>query len=288
MWRSTRLDYSLSTQYDSNVNDRQSLGLTQTAAANRAGVSLATWRRWEQSPESVSAKTRIACEGVLDKPIVFEQTVRQEKKRYEDVWGDSNCLTPRQAYAISSVLCNWKHLYIDEWLRDANAPLHDISPFDDLDLRVMMLVNENKAWAAKASERCAAVAEEIDNGVLPFDRPGCYFDELLMAFAIRDAESLMNDMPELFDDIAPQLEVTDDDDDRPTDMAWDAVSDKFDDQCRWDEWEVPLFSNHPLLRTLLSQKHPFTWFDTTPATGPGYLNRLLGIECLVDDPERSS
>jgi hypothetical protein len=36
-----------------------------------------------------------------------------------------------------------------------------------------------------------------------------------------------------------------------------------------------------LLRTILEERHPFTWFDPAKPTGAGYLNRLIDIETLV-------
>lgn len=263
---------------------RELAGLTQTDAAASAGVSLATWRRWEEDPESVRSTTRDACEAVLHATNHARESNLQFEA-FERAWGDCYYLTPRQAYAIASTLDVWADADITEWLEHPGSqPLHEVSPFDQLDLRVMMHVNESRAWAAKVAERCYAVADEIAEGVLPFDRPGVYADELLIALALRDAKDSMADLPELFEEIQSRP----DSDDAVGDDDWDAVSDAFDDRCRWDEWEVPLYRGHVLLPAILAERHPFTWFDSVPATGAGYLNRLIGIERLEAEGQESA
>ncbi|RYF61013.1 MAG: hypothetical protein EOO27_03705 [Comamonadaceae bacterium] len=69
------------------------------------------------------------------------------------------------------------------------------------------------------------------------------------------------------------------------DEEWDAVSDRFDNLCRWDEWEVPLYADHDLLPAILAERNPFNWFDRAEATGAGYLQKLSGL--VVDDTEES-
>lgn len=253
-------------------NGRDALGLTQAEAAARAGVSLATWRRWEDDPQSVSLATRATCERVL----APDQRIPRASDSIETAWKDCPYLTPRQASAIAGELGLWADLFIREWLtRSPREPLHEVSPFDQLDLRVMILVNENRAWAAKAAERCDAVAEEIEQGILPFDRPGCYFDELLMALALRPAEEQMSEMPELFVNVPARTVAKSDD--WILDSDWEAVSDDFDDRSRWDEWEVPTMGNHPLLAAILKDHHPCWWFDPGEGTGSGYLQQLAGL-----------
>lgn len=260
---------------------REKLGLTQGDAARRAGVSFATWRRWEEDPSTVKASTATACAEVLDREASFRSALAAEQASFIASWEGSPYLTPRQAYAIAGCLDFWADLSLGEWLKDpASEPLHTVTPFEQLDPRVMMLVGESRAWAALARRRCLAVSEEIKNGILPFDRDGCFFDELLMALALPYAEASLADEPDLFSGL-PIATASADDDYDLLDDEWDSVSDGFDDRCRWDEWEIPLIWNHPLLRTILEERHPFTWLDPTKATGAGYLNRLIGIETLV-------
>jgi len=257
--------------------------MTQPEAALRAGVSLATWRRWEEDPETVSADTRTKCERVVDVNREVRSPFADDDLKFEQSWGDCPYLTPRQAYAIATVLAWWADTEIREWL-DADwmrEPLHDVSPFAQLDRRVMIYVNDNKAWAAKAQERCYAIADEIAEGILPFDREGCFFDELLMAVALPAGQEHLTEMPEVFEDIAPRVAAHEDEIHFCGDDEWDLLSDECDDRCRWDEWEVPMLRDHPLLAAILADRHPYTWFNPGPGTGAGYLRRLAGM--VVDD-----
>lgn len=148
---------------------------------------------------------------------------------------------------------------------------------DLFDLRVMMLVGESRPWAEAVRQRCVKLSEEIEAGVLPFDRSWPLIDEVLIGAALGGAQAALEDAPELFDRITARDSVADEENEEYTigDEDWDAVSDGFDDQCRWDEWEVPIRTGHPLLPAILEARHPFTWFDAE-ASGPGYLQHLSG------------
>ena len=263
---------------------REDLNLTQTEAALAAGVSLATWRRWEEDPDTVSADTRAKCDYVLDNTRKAPSRDAEDDSKFQRAWKDCPYLTPRQASAIATVLTLWEDAYLREWLEGGtpDEPLHFFPPFSNFDRRVMIYINDNKAFAEKARERCRAVAEQISQGILPFDRDGCFFDELLIAAALSEARDQLTEMPELFEGIPPRLSPVDEDL-VVMDDDWDAVSDAFDDHCRWDEWEVPVYTDHPLLGAIISERHPYTWFDPSPATGPGYLQRLSGL--IVDGDE---
>lgn len=266
----------------SERSDRRiELDLTQTDAARKADVSLATWRRWEEDPDSVSAKTRIACEDVLEGASEFERALSKSAVAFTGSWQDSPRLTPRQAYAIAVELDGWADGEIAEWLRDPSESLHEVAPFHHFDLRVMMLVGENRAWAEAVRRRCRVISDEIEAGTLPFDRPGPLIDEVLIGATLDGAQASLKDMPELFERIPAREAVDDDEDYVIGDDDWDAVSDGFDDVCEWDEWEVPLRQGHPLLPAVLAQRHPFTWFDGGEPSGAGYLQRLSGL--VVDD-----
>jgi hypothetical protein len=191
-------------------------------------MSLATWRRWQDDPDAVSANTRTKCERVLDAEGAVQerrrQALRDEYEKIERQWKDHPFLTPRQA-AIQTQLDMWQHLYLGEWLEHGGAdvePLHAVSPFDSLDSRVMVHVNDDKAWAHLARQRCIAVRDEMDGGALPFDRDRCFFDEVLMALALAWVIETYedNEAEGDFDGIAPHA----DDDD------WEVLSDAF--ECR--------------------------------------------------------
>lgn len=236
---------------------RQKLDLTQTDAATQAGMSLATWRRWEEDPDKVSAQTRARCESLVERLTARGVTY---DRQFEAAWGDSSVLTPRQAAAISSCLEDWIPLDLDSWLlRETTARLHEMPLLTGLDLRVMILINENPAWVAAARDRCRAVGAEIKEGTLPFDRPGCFFDEVMMGLVLGYAKDLATDTPDMFDGVAVRGEeghpdeVLDDD--------WAMLIDLFDQHARWEKWEIAITPGHPLTPLLLRNQPPYTWFD---------------------------
>ena len=252
---------------DERTKRRVELELTQEEAARKAGVSLATWRRWELDPGSVSMKTRVACEDVLEATSDFERALSKSYEAFADSWKDSSTLTPRQAYAISLQLDLWADTDIAEWLRDPSEPLHEVSPFDHFDLRVMMHVGENRAWAEGVRQRCYVVSDEIQSGTLPFDRPEPLIDEILIGAALDGAQGLLEDMPELFAKIPSRDGIFDDEHFEIGDDDWEVVAEGFSDACGSDDWEIPLWKWHPLLPLVLTRRPPFTWFDLGGTSG---------------------
>lgn len=263
---------------------RLELGLTQAEAARRAGRSLDTWRKWEADPESVGERSRRRCAAVL-RMDAGEVTVDSAiGAHYARTWGENPAITPRQAYAISLQLSVWADMYIAEWLLSPDDPLHGISPFDDLDLRVMMMVGDNRAWAEGVRRRCREIAGEIEDGVLPCDRPGPYIDEVLVGAAMSSAATWMADDPDIVDGVPARESVVPADDEEGYivgDYDWGELEDEYDDRCLWGDWDIPLLPGSPMLRTLLQQRHPYTWLDPQVDVAPdaeGGLDRLLGAK----------
>jgi transcriptional regulator with XRE-family HTH domain len=241
---------------------REELGLTQTAAAARAGLSVQTWQQWEEDPSAVSAEAAEQCEHVID--VEEARTdLAQRAAGFAEAWADCSYLTPRQAGALATRLASWSD-NIAEWLEAPfEQPLHEVGPFESIDRRVMIYVDENRAWAAKAQERCDAMSEEVESGVLPFDRDGCFFDELLVGAALPEARAIYTALPDMFADIPARAVARDDGADGATvtDDDWDGAGEAFDDLCRWETSQVPLYTDHPLLAGLIADMHPYTWFD---------------------------
>jgi DNA-binding XRE family transcriptional regulator len=244
---------------------RMQLGMSQAEAAELAGVSPTTWHKWEDDPERVSETTRRLCEAALGQAEVDDVQAAEFVRHIAVAWRDCPTLTPRQALGLAMSLTFFGNISIAGWLDDPEMqPLHEVAPFDAFDLRVMMRIDENRAWAQAALLRCREVAGGIENGVLPFDRPGCFFDEVVMAPALAMARSLpIDDAPGLFQEVparthsdCPKGWVCDDD--------WDQVHEHFHEICRWPDWELPLMVGHPHLAALLSGRHPFLWFDALP------------------------
>lgn len=217
---------------------RLELDLTQAEAARRAGRSLDTWRKREADPSTVGDESRRRCAAVL-RPEVQEVPIDPAVgKHYVRTWGDCPYMTPRQAYAISVQLDVWNDIEISEWVLSPDEPLHTVGPFEALDLRVMMMVGENRAWAAGVARRCAVIAREIENGELPCDRPGPYIDEVLFGAAIHAARAWAAVDPTLVEPV-PAREETEVDAGSHKDMVeddeWDELYDEFDDRARWTE-----------------------------------------------------
>jgi len=66
-------------------SQREALGLLQSEAAHRAGVSLATWRRWEEGALNVAPRTAARCESVLMKhPYGLKPSLNETHREYLD------------------------------------------------------------------------------------------------------------------------------------------------------------------------------------------------------------
>jgi hypothetical protein len=100
------------------------------------------------------------------------------------------------------------------------------------------------------------VRDEMHGGAMPFDRDGCFFDEVLMALVIDWVAETYDDSAAegSFEGIAPNKH----------DHDWEFVSDAFVDAARWLDWEIPTTIGSPLLPAVLARHHPHTWFDAPP------------------------
>lgn len=252
---------------DNRKAKRTQLGFSQGEAARLAGVSLATWRRWENDESSVSARTQKLCEQVLrttlqNEELDHDSQLEEVWEHFTQAWQDNPSISPRQAFAISCILNEWADAEIYTWLlKPENQPLDEIPPFHLFDLRVLFYINNNHAWAEKTRERCHIISEELEKGILPFDRVNCFMDEVLMAATLQIAPTCINDDPSLFSGIPSRQGTCDPDNDYRPDNDWDGLADYFDDCCRWDDWETPLMNDSELLSDLLALRHPFTWFN---------------------------
>lgn len=162
-------------------------------------------------------------------------------------------MTPRQAYAISVQLDVWNDIEISEWVLSPDEPLHTMGPFEALDLCVMMMVGENRAWAAGVARRCAARAwAEVD-------------------------PTLVEPVPARDETGADASDCVD----RVEDDYWDELYGEFDDRARWTDYLYPLLIGNPALRLLLDERPPpLTWldpqFDRDPELSPS-LERMFGV-----------
>lgn len=219
---------------------REQLGLTQAQAAGRAGVSLPTWRRWEADPGSVSARSAAKCRMALEAAAqggqwaVQDQARRDLKARIVRVWAHG-VLTPRQAFAVMVSLVVWAAVDLKSWLEHGRGPLDHVGPFAYFDRRALVLVGETKVLATTAMERCLAIYDALAEGALPVRREGGFLDEVLMAAALRRADELLRQVPQLFEDLPEHRAIArglvrDDADGVPLgDDDWSVVTNALDD-----------------------------------------------------------
>lgn len=172
-----------------------------------------------------------------------------------EAWRHHPHLTPRQAAALVAALNTIADVHLAPWLQDPRDPLHEVVPFDELDRRALIHLNENRAWVTEAQDRCWAVAENVLRGELPHDGTTCYFDELVVYAACHlAADSYADHVAEGFFDTIPEAGHDDD---------WLAVSSWLTDEMRSNAHY--LFASttpgDPHVATELAAHHPFTWFD---------------------------
>lgn len=169
-------------------------------------------------------------------------------------------------------------------MRSPDEPLHAVDPFDSFDLRVMMPVGENRAWAAAVAQRCSVIAREIEKGILPCDRPGPYIDEVLFGAAMHTARAWAMDDSTLMEPVPPREESglnVGDDVDMVEDDYWDELSGAFDDRARWLDYSYPLWSENAGLRLLLDARPPLTWLDPQVDADPelvAQMNKMFGVK----------
>ncbi len=208
--------------------------LTQAAAAQLAGVSVATWRRWENNPTEVSEATRRKCENALRKATkrtkanqALDRALAEQAAQFERHWHDSLFMTPRQAHDLAGQM----HLWADSsfFILD-NDSFHGGLPFDEFDLRVMMSIGENRAWLEQAGRRCHDLGDLLMHGINPLDHAHCLFDEVMLLAAVVELMETADDREE---HVRPQppARLTPDADDPDQEY-----SDPYDRPIEDDQW----------------------------------------------------
>lgn len=243
------------------------MGLTQTKAAMKAHVSVATWRRWEEDPTSVSERSRKRCESVIGvahsrAARVSRKALQDEARQLEAVWGSAKVLTPRQAHHVATTLSVWGDGDLPFWVASREEPLTEVGPFYYFDLRVMIRIDENRAFVQAVAERSRSLARDIVEGTFPSARSGPFIDDVLIAAALVASEDVQRGNPEAADHITARVAGPGEDRDDAShvlDSDWDLVPGLLDDLLD-DAWQVPVVGG-PRLPALLEDRHPFTWLD---------------------------
>lgn len=273
-----------------NISDRRkALGLTQSQAARKAKVSLETWRRWERGIP-VRERTATRCEAALvsrpdSRPTAVggaeDPSETDLSAPFLKSWGPdgSQLLSPFEAYALALMLDLWADGDLGEW-DPREEPLHDVGPFRHFDKRVMMLVDDNRSFAAMVRERCYLVAKQIEAGLLPFDTVHYLIDEVLVAAAIEEADGYGDDLRDLVPIPLPIVEDDNKDETLQVDgIDWTETACQLDDAIESMHWISPIEDGRAIdhsylysggnLAKLLAAKHPFQWFEYLPPNAVG-------------------
>ena len=185
---------------------RKQLDLTQVEAARLAGVSLATWRRFETSTDSgISEESLRPIARVLRiAPAVLERIRSDPDLSLEDVhmteykipppeWAEkfnehfqSSPLTPLQAAALflgARFLGDSEGVMWEE-LVTGRIKVNEAEPFARLHPQVLFCVNQ--AWLAEFLGTFLSIADELDRGRVPY--PACIAEEVALWLSLGVAE----------------------------------------------------------------------------------------------------
>jgi hypothetical protein len=242
-----------------------------------------------------------------------KKSKKKSKKKAEEswqeaairLWGDARRLTPRQAVTVSMTLGMWVE-QLDEWLeyhgdpRFGQEPLAKIEPLVHFDARVLARLGDEEAFARNARDRCRVVADEVDRGLRPNERDGCYFDEVVFGLALDVGESEMEafEESEAFAGVPATAgnmnmdEEVDEDDDSDIilgDHDWGLALDIFANEAQWDDWGEPvlggLLGASPILDQILEDRHPSTWFQTTGGQRPHIYDTVHKVRARQAQPK---
>lgn len=256
---------------------RSRLGMTQQEAAQVAGVSLATWRRFESGEgRAMAASTRKGIAKALrmseddldwllsspesadDIPIVKFAPPSTEGwvQRFNDAFGSP--LTPRQAYVLSAQAGFYadRATGFDEILA-GEATADEVDPYSRLPLQVLFTVNH--VWLNRFRSTFDAIADRLDKGKVPY--PRCVAEEVALHFLIEDARETYEDI-----EYGGSFEKLDDygSTDRDWDVLFDVLYQDSDYEVMWQS-DLGWMSNADvaaMLRVSPDDYHPFNWWKS--------------------------
>lgn len=270
---------------------RNSLSITQAEAAAKAGISLATWRRFEQSPglgyrgdtirgvERALRLTRKELTSLLggDQPAIAGQTEKEQAwiGPWNALWRATSwpSISPLMACAIQAALDSGRDM-LESALDDSNFNPEEWPVLDEFDTRVFIEVGENKPWYRAMAKRMRHLVDAMHKGQLIDESCECFADAALFGAAVRDAIASWDDT-EAWAGVSNVLpaeadgkeghadedehdegcDPDDDDDDR-----WNFFVDDLNDRMPYREWDC-VFPEYRKTRHLLNHRPVKTWFD---------------------------
>lgn len=267
---------------------RNELGITQAEASAKAGISLATWRRFEQSPglgyrgdtirgvERALKLTRKELTDLLggDQPAIAGQTEKEKAwiGPWNETWSATSwpSISPLMACAIQAALDSGRDM-LESALDDSNFDPEEWPVLVEFDSRIFIEVGENKPWYRALAKRMRHLVEAMDKGQLIDESCECFADAALFGAAVRDAVVTWDEDSEAWAGVSNVLPaatdgakdhpVEDEEDDWGEDEdRWGLFVDDLDDRMPYREWDC-VFSEHRKTRHLLNHRPVKTWFD---------------------------
>jgi hypothetical protein len=266
---------------------RNELGITQAEAAAKAGVSIATWRRFEQSPglgyrgdtiRGVQRALRLTHKELADLLGEEQPTVAAQAGRdawigpWNELWRATNwpSISPLMACAIQAALDSGL-LMLESALDSSNFDPEEWPVLDELDSRIFIEVGENKPWYRALAGRMKHLVEAMNDGQLIDESCECFADAALFGAAVHHAVATWDMAAEVWPGVSHVLpsehdEAENDDEDSEEDECdgdddhWDVFMDDLDDRMPYREWDC-VFPEYRKTRHLLNHRPVKTWFD---------------------------
>jgi transcriptional regulator with XRE-family HTH domain len=268
---------------------RNELGITQAEAATKAGISLATWRRFEQSPglgyrgdtiRGVQRALKLTHEELTnllgeDLPTVAEQPEKAWIGPWNELWRATSwpSISPLMACAIQVALDSGRDM-LESDIDSSNFDPAQWPVLEELDPRVFIEVGENRPWYRALAGRMRHLVEAMSKGQLIDESCECFADAALFGAAVRHAADTWEMAAEVWPGLGNILPIEhdgaeshdkadgeehDDRDDVDNDR-WDLFTDDLDDRMPYREWDC-VFPEYRKTRHLLNHRPVKTWFD---------------------------
>jgi transcriptional regulator with XRE-family HTH domain len=299
---------------------RNELGITQAEAAAKAGISLATWRRFEQSPglgyradtiRGVERALKLARKELTnllgeEQPAI---AVRTEKEKawiapWNELWRATAwpSISPRMACAIQAALDSGRDM-LESALDDTNFDPEEWSVLAEFDSRIFIEVGDNKPWYRALAQRMRHLVDAMDKGQLIDESCECFADAALFGAAVRDATATWDDNTEAWEGVSNVLPVENDEAGSPAadednkdgdwddedDDRWGLFADDLDDRMPYREWDC-VFPDYRKTRHLLNHRPVKTWFDEPDHELEGFRDgfryNVLALELMGPPPSR--
>jgi transcriptional regulator with XRE-family HTH domain len=267
---------------------RNELGITQAEAAAKAGVSLATWRRFEQSPglgyrgdtirgaQRALKLTHKELANLLgeERPTVAGQAGKEKAwvVPWNELWGATSwpSVSPLMACAIQVALDSGQDM-LESALDGSNFDPQEWPVLDEFDSRIFIEVGENKPWYRTLAGRMKHLVEAMDKGKLIDESCECFADAALFGAAVRHAIATWDLAAEVWPGVSHVLPIENDgaekhaedsdwDEEDGDEDRWDLFVDDLDDRMPYREWDC-VFPEYRKTRHLLNHRPVKTWFD---------------------------